>query len=1021
MEQHGIGLHQEVANKMAASYQQSMVCPVLIDRVGDLATLQALIEQVRSGRGQVALLSGEAGVGKSRLVAEVKTYAAAQDFWLLQGSCFPTDHAIPYAPLLDLVRSYSTSHSSALPAAEIEPMAQAFLPLLPDLGHVLAGVPPPSTLPPLDPEQEKRRRFEVLAHFLTTQAGKHAVLLVVEDLHWSDDTSLEFLHYLARRLAPYPILLLLTYRSEEVHPELARFLAAVDRERLAPELRLSRLSNDEVGAMVRAILHLSRPVDAGFLAMLSQLADGNPFFIEEILKSLLTEGEISSPQGAWVSTSMSELRIPRSVQLAVQQRLDHLSPGARELLSLAAVAGRRFDFALLQQLTRRQEAELVQLIKELITAQLVAEESEEVFAFRHALTRQAVYTDLLARERKALHRSIAETLEHLETSAHQAHLGDLAYHFYAAGVWGKALEYAQRAGEQAQQLYAARAALEHFTHAIQAARHLSVPVPLDLYRARGQAYQTLGEFEHARADHEQALHAALTMQDRVAEWQSLLDLGSLWTERDYEQAGNYFRRAIELAREMGDHSTLAHTLNRVGNWYANREQPHEGLHYHQEALGIFHRLNDRHGLAETLDLLGTTCLAAGLLPSGITYYEQAIALLRALGDRQLLISSLGMATMRCTNSLSDTLSWLPTENAACLHDAEEAVALARQIGWRSGEAFALIFLGLGLASQGEYARALTCGQAALDIAGEIEHGLWMTFAHFLLGSLSLDLLALPSARQHFEQALSLAKENGSLFWLRIISGSLASTCIAQQEYARAEAVLSAVTDSLPPNPTTAQRIAWCARAELALARRHAETTLQIVDQLIASAQMEPGGVIPRLWHLLALALIACERKAEAEAVLQAAHATAQVQGTRPMLWRICVTRGKLSALQGRREQAGVLFTEARTILEELASQVPDDALRANYLRCATAQMPRLPEHSPRRAVSQAFGGLTERERDVAGLVAQGKSNRAVASELIVSERTIEKHIERIMAKLGFSSRAQIAAWAVDKGLMTQNS
>jgi len=330
------------------------------------------------------------------------------------------------------------------------------------------------------------------------------------------------------------------------------------------------------------------------------------------------------------------LHIPRSVLVAVQRRLDHLSPGAREVLSLAAVAGRRFDFALLQQLTRRHEAELVQLIKELITAQLVVEESEEVFAFRHALTRQAVYTDMLARERKTLHRTIAETIERLSAETLEAHLGDLAYHFYAAGAWVKALEYAQRAGEQAQHLYAPRAALEHFTHAVQAARHLAVPAPLDLFRARGQVYQILGEFEHARSDYEQALHAALNTHNRVAEWQSLLDMGALWTERDYEQAGDYFHRAIELAREMGDQSTLAHTLSRVGNWYANREQPHEALHYHQEALGIFHRLNDQHGLAETLDLLGTTSLAAGLLPSGVTYYEQAIALLRALGDRQLL-------------------------------------------------------------------------------------------------------------------------------------------------------------------------------------------------------------------------------------------------------------------------------------------------------------------------------------------------------------------------------------------------
>ncbi len=130
---------------MTAPFQKSVVCPVLIDRVNDLATLQALINQAKSGRGQVVLLSGEAGIGKTRLVAEIKTYAAAHDFQLVQGNCFPTDHAIPYAPLLDLLRSFLTSHSSSLPAPEVEPFAQAFLSLLPGISHLLPDGPPPST------------------------------------------------------------------------------------------------------------------------------------------------------------------------------------------------------------------------------------------------------------------------------------------------------------------------------------------------------------------------------------------------------------------------------------------------------------------------------------------------------------------------------------------------------------------------------------------------------------------------------------------------------------------------------------------------------------------------------------------------------------------------------------------------------------------------------------------------------------------------------------------------------------
>jgi len=247
---------------MTAPFHQSFVCPVLIDRVSELATLQTLIDQANSRQGQVALLSGEAGIGKSRLVTELKTYAASLDFFLVQGNCFPTDHAIPYAPLLDLLRSSLAGHSLATPAAEMMQVAQAFLPLLPDVGHLLPDVPPVPPLTSLDPEQEKRRRFEILADFLTAQAVERPVFLIVEDLHWSDDISLEFLHYLARRCSVYPLLLLLTYRSEEVLPGLRHFLAQLDRERLAQEISLAHLTRDEVETMLHAIFALPRSARA---------------------------------------------------------------------------------------------------------------------------------------------------------------------------------------------------------------------------------------------------------------------------------------------------------------------------------------------------------------------------------------------------------------------------------------------------------------------------------------------------------------------------------------------------------------------------------------------------------------------------------------------------------------------------------------------------------------------------------------------------------------------------------------
>jgi tetratricopeptide (TPR) repeat protein/DNA-binding CsgD family transcriptional regulator len=713
------------------------------------------------------------------------------------------------------------------------------------------------------------------------------------------------------------------------------------------------------------------------------------------------------------------------------------------------VAGRRFDFALLQALTGRDELTLLRLIKELIAAQLVVEEAEDSFVFRHALTRQAVEADLLARERRALHRAIAEAMErvytsvldaptspstHLTHSTHSTssgqassvqasseqapHLADLAEHCYAAGMWEQALAYARRAGEQAQALYAPRAAVEQFTRAIDAARKLGREPP-DIWRARGQMYELLGELDAAREDYEQALQAARAVGEHMAEWQGLLDLGFLWTGRDYARSGDYLQDALRLARDMGDRPRIAHSLNRMGNWYANIEQPLEGQRCHQEALALFETASDKDGLAATLDLLGTTNIMTGDVISATRYYERAVALFRELDDRQGLISCLCNYLMCGASYVFDTVACARLDLAACLRSADEALALARQIGWRSGEAALLMYTGLGLGPRGEYARALDAAQLCVAIATEIEHRHWAMAAHWTLGALYLDLLWLQEARLHLEQALEMAVASGHQFSIRMASAFLAETCAAQGDLARAQALLDAALDPDAPMQTLAARRIWCARAAYAFAAGAHERALEIVDRLIASAaNLAPGRVIPQLWYLRGEALAALGRKEEAEAALREALSDATTQSLRPLVWRIYVSWGRLSLSRRHRKEAEAAFAAARVNMAELGANILDQVVRDAFLSRAITRVPRLVEPTPRRAARQAFDGLTERERQVAVRIAQGQSNRDIGDQLVVSERTVEKHVENILSKLAFASRAQIAAWAVEKGLTT---
>jgi tetratricopeptide (TPR) repeat protein len=488
-------------------------------------------------------------------------------------------------------------------------------------------------------------------------------------------------------------------------PSLTRWLAQLDRERLAQEFALAPLGRTDVDAMLQTIFAVPQPVPAELLDPIYSLTEGNPFFVEELLTALASAGQPLYAKGEWQQQAAPGesghlALLPRSIQDAVRQRTEQLSATAMQVLTLAAVAGRRFDFALLQQVLQCDEAHLLALIKELLAAHLVVEEAEDQFAFRHALIREAVYSELLARERKSLHRTIAEALETLTASVSmlEAPLTSLATHCSLAGIWPKALEYEQRAGERALSLYAPRAASDHFTRALDAAQHLRLDPPARLVYARGQAFATLGDFERACADYERAASLARSTRDGVVQWQSIIALGFLWAGRDYAQAGAWFQRASTLADQLADPSLRARSLNRLGNWLANTGRAEEGLQAHQEALRLFEGLQDQQGMAETFDLLGAAFAIAGDHVSAVHQLGQAIALFRALDDKPSLMSSLAMRAIQAPPNITSVCAMRTRDE--CVQDAEEALHLARQIDSPSGQAFAEMALVRALGSFG---------------------------------------------------------------------------------------------------------------------------------------------------------------------------------------------------------------------------------------------------------------------------------------------------------------------------------
>jgi DNA-binding CsgD family transcriptional regulator len=1004
---------------MTTGLGKPIVCPVLVGRGAYLTSMRHCIEEASAGRGQLVLLSGEAGIGKSRLVAEVSQQCAAAGWRLAHGHCFEPDRSLAYGPLLDLLRAFAARRAPADLARVLGPAAHELVKLSPELA---AQLPEVTLSLGLEPEQEKRRLFEALAQVLTGLAVGQPALVVLEDLHWSDDTSLEFLAMLARRLAAWPILLVLTYRSDEVHAGLRHFLAEMDRARLVNECWLSPLTRADVDAMVRAIFQLSQPVRPDFLDTLVELTEGNPFFIEETLKSLMLSGDIYLADGRWERKDVHDLHVPRSVQDAVQRRTTLVSDEARGLAATAAVVGQRFDFALLQRLTGHSERDLLQLVKELLAAQLVVEVSAERFQFRHALTRQAIYLQLLARERLALHRTIGATIEQVHADALEVHLGELAYHFYEAEDWERAREYAQKVGERSLALFAPRAARDHFTHALEAARQLGQPAGAAVYLGRGKASEILGDFEPARHDYEAALETARAEAGEALEWQALLALGQLWAGHDYARAGEYYRRAYALAQAIDDPLMRAESLNRVGNWHVNMDDPDEAVRYHEQALEIFRAQGSQRGQAATEDLLGMAWVLASAPARGAEVFDRAIAGWRELGDRELLASSLATRSLCGFASHAGLVQTIAPDRSVDVLMGEEALQVAREIGLRSGEAYALWTLGCSLSPRGELGRALAVTREGLQVAEAINHRQWMCGAAWALGCVYADALALPEARAALERAWTLAHEVDSYHWLRTSAAGLAEVCIAQGELERAAAVLDEALPANVPLRSYGQRRAWHARAELALAQGQADEALRLAVELgvrletLEAARGPDELDVVEARSLAGRALAALGREEEAVRALRGALDTAQVLGWRSLEWQIGAALAKVLRARGEEEAAREERGRARVVIEALALSLDDATLREGFVRAALARLPDAPPATDARAgrtARERHDGLTPREREIAAHIAQGMSNRAIAEALVLSERTVESHVTNILGKLGFATRAQIAVWVVE--------
>lgn len=449
-----------------------MIAPSkLVGRAQEMALLHDCWRGAQAGHGGLVLISGEAGVGKTRLVEEFANRLRWRGTRVLWGRCYEFERTLPYQPVAEAMRT-------VLPT-----LTGGELVDLPDwtLGQVARLVPEvleryPETESPLD--QERARLFEGVAHFLTRLSSQEALLLVLEDLHWASESTLELLHYLARYLADHPVLLVGTFRSEEIglqHP-LLTLRRRLTREGLARPLRLPHLSPAAVETMV---VEMSGVGDAAvpLARRLYAETEGNPFFLMEITKALFETGAIRLEQGAWrgdfAQISKGEIPLPAGVSEAIQARVHRLKDDAQEAVRVAAVLGREFDFDLLNAVWGRGEEDTLQAVDALLRHRLIDEGTGAVgrdYSFTHHKIQEALYAGISRQRRQRAHGLVGKTMEALYGAETEAMASELAFHFEQGQqldktLTEKATKYLLSAGDQARLAYAHEEAIDHYQRA----------------------------------------------------------------------------------------------------------------------------------------------------------------------------------------------------------------------------------------------------------------------------------------------------------------------------------------------------------------------------------------------------------------------------------------------------------------------------------------------------------------------------------------------------------------------------
>ena len=657
-----------------------------VGRAEELDRLAATLEPVRGGHGQVVAVVSEAGVGKSRLYAEFLRSPHTRDCLLLETGCVSYRKA-SYLPVVELLRAYFQVAENDAPfkirEKVVGKLASRDAPLdafVPPCLWMLDVPVDDARWDRLDPEQRRRRAMEAVQRLLLHESRVQPVIIVFEDLHWIDAESQAFLDSLVVSLPAARLLLLVNYRPEYQHDWAGRSYYRL--------LRIDGLSRETADELTEALLGPD-PSLAPLKRLLVARTEGNPFFIEEIVRTLREMNALEGPRGAHrLAGAVGELRVPATVQAVLAARIDRLPDELKRLLQHAAVIGLDVPFTVLREVSDLDSAQLRGALARLQSDEFLYETRlfpDLEYTFRHALTHDVAYGSVVTDRRRTLHARIAEAIERLQAGRLAEVVESLAHHWSRAEVWSKAVGYLRQAGERAVGMSATREAAEWFTQALDALDRM----PMD--------FDTLRLAVDIRLDLRAALYAVGEFEPMVAR----------------------LREADELAGKLDDPRRIAWISIYMGEHWRQTGEFARAIASIERALGVGETVGDPAVRLAAHQYLGLACYAVG-------DYRRAATLMRTVA--QLPLDDPGAAQFRPTQAGSPagfravSLGWL----ARCLADlgdfdegrahGHEAVRIGERIDHPYSLASACWGLGYLHVAEGDFGAAELVLQRALKTA-----------------------------------------------------------------------------------------------------------------------------------------------------------------------------------------------------------------------------------------------------------------------------------------------------------------